>query len=133
MQTVVKAFEIAPCGMNCRLCIGYIRERNRCDGCLIPETKCSRTCTIRFCNQRKGKYCDNSCSSFPCKRLKSLDKRYRTNYGMSMIENLLQIEEAGIMQFISNENSRWACTLCGTLICVHRPECLSCGALRNEI
>ena len=24
---------IAPCGMNCRLCLGQIREKNTCPGC----------------------------------------------------------------------------------------------------
>jgi len=131
MQTGIKASEIAPCGMNCRLCIGYVRDKNKCDGCLTPGTKCSKACTLRFCTQRNGKYCDNSCPSFPCKRLKGLDKRYRTKYGMSMIENLLHIEEAGIRQFVRNENIRWVCTVCGSLICVHRPECVNCGTIRN--
>ena len=131
MKTGTKISEIAPCGMNCRLCIGYIRVKNKCDGCLSPDTKCSKACTLRFCTERTGKYCDHSCPTFPCRRLKNLDKRYREKYGMSMIENLIQIEETGIRQFVRNENSRWACPVCGDLICVHRPECLNCGTSRK--
>lgn len=131
MTSLTKMSDIAPCGMNCRLCIGYVRARNKCDGCLTPNSKCGRKCTVRFCNKRKGKYCDHSCASFPCSRLKNLDKRYRGKYGMSMLENLLQIEEVGIRQFIRNENVRWRCSACGELICVHRPACLNCGTLRN--
>ena len=33
---------IAPCGMNCILCWGYIREKNRCPGCLINENQKSQ-------------------------------------------------------------------------------------------
>ena len=131
MKTLTKISDIAPCGMNCRLCIKFIRDKNRCDGCLTPGTQCYKKCILRFCSKRKGKYCDHSCGTFPCPRLKSLDKRYREKYGMSMIENLLQIEKSGIRQFIRSENIRWLCTTCGELICVHRSECLNCMTLRN--
>jgi len=131
MTTGIKIAEIAPCGMNCGLCIGYLRAKNKCDGCQTPNTRCSKQCTLRFCTERNGKYCDHSCSSFPCTRLINLDKRYREKYGMSMIENLKQIEEIGIREFVRNENKRWVCHGCGELICVHRPDCLSCGASRN--
>ena len=127
---------IAPCGMNCRLCWGYIREKNTCPGCLriddqeSPKSKCCTTCKIRNCDQiTKGKikYCSDSCDSYPCTRLKQLDKRYRTKYGMSMINNLEMINEFGIRHFINNEKERWICPQCGEMICVHRPTCLSCG------
>lgn len=131
MTSQTKLVDIAPCGMNCRLCIGYVRDKNKCDGCLTPNTKCSRKCTLRFCDKRKGKYCDHTCASFPCARLKNLDKRYRVKYGMSMTENLMQIEEGGIRQFVRNENVRWQCSSCGELICVHRPTCLNCGTTRS--
>ena len=131
MRTGTKFSDIAPCGMNCRLCIGFVRAKNKCDGCLTPNTKCSRNCTLRFCTMRNGKYCDHTCLSFPCQRLKNLDKRYRTKYGMSMIENLVNIENQGIRQFVRNENKRWVCRVCGELICVHRPNCLTCGTQRN--
>lgn len=48
-----------------------------------------------------------------------------------MIENLMQIEDAGIRQFVRSENNRWTCKICGELICVHRPECLNCGTKRT--
>jgi hypothetical protein len=133
MTTRVNISHIAPCGMNCRLCIGYLRDKNKCDGCLTPNTKCGRSCTLRFCDKRHGKYCDHSCPSFPCLRLRNLDKRYRAKYGMSMLDNLGQIEELGIRQFVRNENARWACPTCGELICVHRPQCLNCGTARQGL
>ena len=127
---------IAPCGMNCRLCWGYIREKNTCPGCLRIDNKESQkskyrtTCKIRNCekiNGGKTKYCSGSCDSFPCARLNRLDKRYRTKYGMSMIDNLKMINEFGIRHFIQNEKQKWICPECGEMICVHRAACLSCG------
>jgi hypothetical protein len=127
---------IAPCGMNCRLCWGYIREKNSCPGCLrndIQDSQKSKhrtTCKIRNCKQittNKSNYCSNSCDIFPCARLKQLDKRYRVKYGMSMIDNLSMINKFGIRYFIRSEKEKWSCPKCGETICVHKPVCLSCG------
>ena len=127
---------IAPCGMNCRLCWGFIREKNKCPGCLRIDSQENQksiyrsTCKIRNCvklSKSKKRYCSSSCESFPCARLKQLDKRYRTKYGMSMIDNLNKIDEVGIRQFIRDEKERWSCPECGEMICVHKPACLSCG------
>ena len=132
---------IAPCGMNCRLCWGFIREKTKCPGCLRKDmngTKKSEyrsTCVIRNCQHLKsGKslYCSERCGKFPCRRLKQLDKRYRTRYGMSMIENLTMINEKGIRFFVRNEKLKWACEECGEMISVHRPACVTCGSMRSE-
>ena len=134
--TTIPTDLIAPCGMNCRLCWGNIREKNTCPGCLkinhqeSHKSKCRTTCKIRNCEQlakSKTKYCSDSCDTYPCTRLKQLDKRYRTKYGMSMIDNLQMIQGFGIRKFIQNEKIKWPCTKCGKLICVHRPTCLTCG------
>ncbi len=130
--------EIAPCGMNCSLCIAYQREKNKCFGCNGPDAykpNHCRVCRIRYCdkqvpNESGSSFC-YSCNRFPCKRLKQLDARYRTKYGMSMIQNLAIIRERGIAKFSETENEKWTCKLCGALFCVHRNKCLSCGSI-NE-
>ena len=80
---------------------------------------------------KKGHSFCGDCDSFPCKRLKQLDKRYRTKYGMSMIENLEMIHEIGIVEFVTRETKRWTCPECGELICVHKPNCLVCDYAWN--
>jgi len=134
--TAIPAKLIAPCGMNCRLCWGYVRKKNPCPGCLSIGSQESQKsayrakCKIRNCEENtkgKSKYCCGRCDGFPCARLKQLDKRYRTKYGMSMIENLSMIDEFGVRHFIRNEKAKWVCPECGEMICVHRPACLSCG------
>ena len=42
--------------------------------------------------EKKFRYC-YECDGFPCARVKRLDKRYRTKYEMSMIENLEYIRD----------------------------------------
>lgn len=123
---------IAPCGMNCGICIGYLREKNACGGCFKKDDdnkpKNCRSCTIANCDhlsRTESGYC-YECEIYPCARLKRLDKRYRTKYGMSMIENLDKIQKSGMEAFLSYEQERWTCKECGAVICVHRNFCLSC-------
>lgn len=124
---------IAPCGMNCSLCLGYQREKNHCKGCrnekaIEYKTKGSAKCVIKKCEQLKNTnsgFCYD-CIKFPCTRLKQLDKRYRTKYNMSMIENLQSIKEKGVKDFIKQENTKWECSKCKGLICIHRGYCLNC-------
>jgi len=128
---------IAPCGMNCGVCIGHIREKNQCPGCNEKdayESSYGRKCTIRSCqilNSNNWKFCSNNCEKYPCMRLKNLDMRYRTKYGMSMIENLGNIKKFGIEKFVETEQNRWKCSECGVLLCVHRTSCLKCDTKRN--
>ena len=122
---------IAPCGMNCGICLGYLRDKNKCPGCWINnehKNKSRNKCIIKNCEllaKTDSKFCYD-CEKYPCPRLKQLDKRYRTNYNMSMIENLEYISEYGLNKFICKENERWACKNCGGTICVHRGFCLYC-------
>ena len=122
---------IAPCGMNCRLCRAYTRDRKACPGCLGDDrfkAKSCVSCRIKNCERMADqgiRYCFG-CDDFPCARLNHLDKRYRTKYGMSMIANLEYIRKFGIRHFIKAEREKWACPECGELLCVHKANCLSC-------
>jgi len=127
---------IAPCGMNCALCVNYQAQKNDllkkgfnrkyCEGCLPRGKNCTfmkESCErlglglVRFCYE---------CSDFPCRRLKSLDKRYRTRYHMSMLENLAYIKENGTADFLGKEEEKWHCPGCGGTICCHNGLCLQC-------
>jgi hypothetical protein len=128
---------IAPCGMNCRLCISYQAMKNDlnkqgfhkkyCLGCIPRGENCTHLgdqCellgkgSVRFCFE---------CKDFPCKRLKTLDKRYRTKYHMSMIENLKYIQENGTEMFLEKEEIKWHCTECNNIICCHNGLCMNCN------
>jgi hypothetical protein len=99
---------IAPCGMNCGLCLHYLRAENKCPGCYSGRKVnggCIK-CGIKLCKKRQGEYCFE-CSEFPCERLNRLDKRYRERYGMSEIDNLSMIKVKGMDYFLSQEEKRW--------------------------
>lgn len=123
---------IAPCGMNCRLCYAYIREKNVCPGCYGDDALKAKTCVMckmKNCEIRinnKIKYCFE-CEEFPCSKVKHIDKRYRTKYAMSMIENLMYIKRFGIKKFVKREKEKWTCPNCGEIICVHKENCGYCN------
>jgi len=123
---------IASCGMNCSLCLAFQREKNTCPGCRGPDKdkpKYCAQCILKNCidlKRAKASFC-YACEKPPCKRLKQLDKRYRTKYGMSMVENLKTIDELGLEAFIDAQTKKWTCKGCGALLCVHRGVCQNCG------
>lgn len=119
---------VAPCGMNCALCVSHQRENRKCPGCRsVNKNKPAGCihCAIKGC----GKLRQGSCAGCEarCDRLESLDRRYRKNYGMSMIENLDFIRAHGTAAFLEREEARWRCPQCGEFLCVHREACFACG------
>ena len=124
--------KIAPCGLICDICLGFQREKNKCYGCTEEASKPPHAikCSIINCPEKNGdpaKPC-SICSKYPCKRLKSLEKRYSTNYGESLVDNFNLIKEKGLDQFLLEAEKVWSCPNCGKLLTVHRPQCLYCKA-----
>lgn len=129
--THIPSVMMAPCGMNCGICSAHLRDKNRCVGCNIDlpqKVNHCFTCSIKNCDQKPGgsSFCFD-CKQYPCARLKQLDKRYVTKYGMSMLDNLDKIKKFGIKKFMRAENTRWVCGECGSPISIHNKKCYSCG------
>lgn len=128
---------IAPCGMNCELCIAHQRDKKQCPGCHGPDDNKPKHCTacrIKHCKKLAdgdAAFCC-FCRDFPCALLKQLDKRYRANYGMSMMENLESIASHGIEAFLEKEMIKWTCVTCGSRLCVHRETCQKCGEVNGH-
>jgi len=120
---------IAPCGMNCGVCMAYLRTKKRCTGCrgsIEGKSNTILNCKIKNCVKLNSKFC-YTCTDFPCKLITHIDKRYRAKYHMSMVENLQNIQRLGLKHFMFNEKTRWTCLNCGGTICVHRGCCSNCG------
>ncbi|MEJ2053661.1 MAG: DUF3795 domain-containing protein [Calditrichaceae bacterium] len=127
-----EALLIAPCGMNCEICIGYIRDKNKCVGCNFEaeyKPRYCKTCIIKNCDYIKKSqsgFC-YECPKYPCRRLKQLDKRYSMKYHMSMLENLSVIRDSGMDEFLRQQKKKWTCPGCGFVISAHRNNCPNCG------
>jgi len=135
---------ISPCGMNCSICSGYLAFKNDvknkgikmpyCSGCRPRNKKCAflkKRCDLLMNN--KVRYC-YECAKFPCDKLQRIDKRYRSFYRMSMVENLNFIKEKGIEKFLEKEKLKWKCPNCCGIISCHNGICFECelDKLRNK-
>jgi hypothetical protein len=123
---------IAPCGMNCGICMALLRKERKCPGCWGGDAGKSAAClrcivvNCEMLKLNKSGFC-YECGEYPCARIKQLDKRYRAKYSMSMTENLAYIEENGMKRFLKKETEKWKCPDCGQTVSCHRPACPKCG------
>ncbi|UCC59030.1 MAG: DUF3795 domain-containing protein [Candidatus Bathyarchaeum sp.] len=126
---------IAPCGMNCGICKNYLAysrgvpekkgKLSLCPGCLPRNRNCyvKRGCKKLRRNEIKSCY---ECDDIPCENLDHLDRRYRSHYDMSMVENLREIKEKGMKEFLKNQEEKYACPECGDVVSVHYGKCYTC-------
>jgi hypothetical protein len=136
-QTKFSAELIASCGMNCGLCRAYIAYRHGvqrvrgkvtyCAGCNPRAKNCYVKRGCKRLTSHEINYC-SECNLMPCEKLAHLDKRYRERYSMSMVENLKNLREKGMDEFLKCQAETYRCPDCGSgVICVHDGKCYSCG------
>ncbi len=134
--------QIAPCGMNCGVCKAYLAythgipskrgKVSNCKGC-IPRAK---NCYIKRGCKKLWKHQLQSCSecdTIPCQKLAHLDKRYRTRYNMSMVENLHELHDKGMDEFLKLQAEKYRCSNCGDVVSVHDGRCYKCGYMKPEV
>ena len=132
---------IAACGMNCAVCskyLAYVHQLNRpqCPGCRPRNAPC--TYLFEKCaglNQgptAQAGFCFE-CEQYPCPGIERMDKRYRENYGMSVIANLDQIREVGLDTFLEDQYNQHRCPTCGGLISVHNRRCFKCDTITRLV
>jgi hypothetical protein len=126
---------IAPCGMNCGICKNYLAysqgvpekkgKLSHCPGCFPRNKNCyiKRGCKKLRRNEIKSCY---ECDNIPCENLDRLDRRYRSRYGMSMVENLREIRAKGMKAFLEKQEEKYACPECGDVVSVHDGKCYTC-------
>lgn len=130
--------------MNCAVCSAYLALKYDvkgkgirmpyCEGCRPRNKECAFL--KKKCRQLMNKeveFC-SECKNFPCERLKRIDGRYRTNFRMSLLDNLEQIRKNRMSTFLKAQENRWQCPKCGETICCHNGICFNCGLneLRNK-
>jgi hypothetical protein len=140
MRKMGKAFTqelVAPCGMNCGVCSGYLALKHDvkskgirmpyCTGCRSRDKKCAflkKKCDLLL--KHKVHFC-YECQQFPCENLKQLDKRYQTFFLTSFIDNLETIKKDGMEKFLKSQQKKWQCPTCGEIICCHNGLCFNCN------
>jgi len=120
----------APCGIDCGACYGHLKKKKPCGGCLVDGAarrgRCE-VCSLKTCARERGFVRCFECPTFPCARLRRLDKTYRTRYGLSLVEQGERARRDGVAAFLSGDALRWKCA-CGGAISQHDRVCSECGA-----
>jgi len=71
--------------------------------------------------------CCFECKEFPCNRLKKLDERYRKKrWDTLFTQNLMEIKDKGIEEFLRHQEEKHCCTKCSGVISVHDKKCYDC-------
>ncbi|MCJ7559988.1 DUF3795 domain-containing protein [Candidatus Bathyarchaeota archaeon] len=122
--------------MNCGVCKAYLsysrgipKKRGKvthCSGCLPRNKNCFIKRGCKKLAKNEVKFCFE-CEDMPCENLDRLDRRYRTRYNMSMVENLKELKENGMKEFLGNQQKKYECQACGDVISVHDRKCYACG------
>jgi len=125
--------------MNCSICSGYLASKYavKGKGIKIPyfigfrprDKKCAflkKRCNMLLQGTVRYFY-EYECDDFTCLSLQHIDNRYRSNFRMSMIENLEFIKDNGMTTFLKQEANKWKCPECGAEICCHNVICFNCG------
>jgi len=50
---------------------------------------------------------------------------------MSMVENLIELKEKGMDEFLKIQAEKYSCPTCGDVVCVHDGKCYNCGYKRE--
>ncbi len=120
--------------MNCAVCSRYLAhvnnlKRSQCIGCRPRGKKCAylfgKCGGPRDSSRRKARFCFE-CREYPCKRIGQMDRRYRLNYGMSVMENLEFIRAKGLEAFLRQQRRKYHCPTCTGLISTHNGKCFRC-------
>lgn len=125
---------IAPCGLDCSLCVAALKKENPCSGCMgsdeyKPEF-CSKLCKIKNCENltyKQYRFC-SECPDYPCEMSKTTESRYMSEYVMreSPLTNLMDIQNSGINEFLLKQREKWTCKKCDGIVCVHTGICSKC-------
>ena len=133
---------IAPCGMNCGVCSAYLafthhipKKRGQvwhCAGCRARNKQCSYLKgQCQLLSKGRVSFC-SECPDFPCMRLKKIDNRYRTTYGISFIQNLEEIRDVGVEMFLDRQTKSFLCGRCRQdVLSIHNNRCYRCEKITS--
>lgn len=130
MSVKIESKMIAPCGVNCLACSAYLNKKHPCPGCRASseehKRKSCRNCIKKKCAFDKGLTWCFECTCFPCSRIKDLNKRYKQNYEVDLVQNGLDAQQ-NMELLMEAQRKRFSCQQCGGVIDQHHRKCSECG------
>jgi predicted RNA-binding Zn-ribbon protein involved in translation (DUF1610 family) len=140
----VKRELAAPCGLYCGVCAIRIAHRDnnekfkeklapmygvkpedlRCEGCLSDDVffYC-KVCPIKDCTREKGYEGCNECDEFPCKIIDDFPVPVGRKV---MLRSVPAWRELGTERWMEEEEKRYSCPHCGTLLFRGARRCRNC-------
>jgi hypothetical protein len=85
-----------------------VRNKN----CAFLKKRCdkSQKKEVAFCFER---------DKMPCSNLDRLDRKSKERYGMSMVENLKEIQEKEMISVLTHQEDKYRCPTCGDVVSIH--------------
>ena len=129
MPSKIAKDNIAVCGVNCLSCSAYLNKNNPCPGCAASREKHTRKsckdCIKKECAFEQGLRWCFECKCFPCSKIKNLNKRYKQNYDIDLVQNGLSAKQ-NMDVFLQAQNERFMCKSCNGVIDQHHKKCSEC-------
>lgn len=120
MPDAIEPAMLAACGVLCTACYKHHKVKKPCGGCQGADEGKSASCVNcvrKTCADAKGLTWCFECDEFPCKHINSLDKSYRTRYGVNLVQNGRDAKEQGMERFLAGQRDKYLCAECGGIIC----------------
>jgi len=109
-KQIIKRYPtIACCGIDCGLCPRYYTEgKSRCPGCLGEDffEKHPSCSIVTCCFKNNGYETCAECKQFPCEKIKKWDIADSFVTHKKSLENLRQIRDKGLGEFIKQQKER---------------------------
>lgn len=137
MESMDKEDLLAPCGINCAHCRGYLNYKydagkGKCIGCRPRDKQCAFL--KKKCSHSLGEKIDfcYECPDFPCENLQRINRNYQKHdYLNDFVENNLRIKEVGSEKFKEEQRRKFTCPECGGEFSIHDKKCYQCGKVIN--
>ena len=141
----VKNEYLSPCGMYCSVCSVRAADKNNdqklkeslapffgtspeniaCEGCMSEKTfQFTKICPIRACAQKKELKGCHQCDDFPCNNIQNFPIEPAKN---RILKSIPQWKEIGTERWVAEQEKKYTCSNCGTLLHRYADKCGNCG------
>ena len=99
-------------------------ENMVCEGCMSEKPfQFARTCSVRACAQEKRLEGCHQCSDFPCNNIRNFPLEPARD---KILESIPRWKELGTERWVAEQEKRYTCPKCGTLLHRYATGCTNC-------
>lgn len=99
-----------------------------CSGCKSGvDCVYSQNCQLRKCAQDKQIEFCVECDDYPCQQLIDFRNDDRPHHS-AVLSNLNRIRKIGVRNWLTEQKTRWSCSMCGARFSWYDETCAQCGS-----